>query len=54
LELFDVNGRLIQAWAGQGVSAGPRLELNELTAGLYLLRAAAQDGSVVSEKMVVE
>jgi hypothetical protein len=68
LQLFDISGRLVEERAlvaplgppgqtvrtGVGGAGGQRWNVASVPAGLYLLRAAGQDGSVASVKVVVE
>jgi hypothetical protein len=51
-QLFDLNGRLLQRFYPH--THTPRLQLNDLSNGLYLLQGITKNQAVLSRKIIIQ
>ncbi|WP_426492819.1 T9SS type A sorting domain-containing protein [Hymenobacter sp. 102] len=54
LELYDLQGRLVRSWSQPAQASERRLSLQNLPAGLYLLRSASTKGASATLRIVKE
>ncbi|MTB53820.1 HYR domain-containing protein [Lewinella sp. W8] len=52
LSLFDMNGRLVRTYAGEGPQVQYELDLSGLAAGTYVLRAQSTQGELVVTRII--
>ncbi|GHT22475.1 hypothetical protein AGMMS4957_12730 [Bacteroidia bacterium] len=56
VEIFDISGHTVETWRAASLQQGNSQTINvsHLPDGIYLVRVACSDGSVVTKKIVVK